>query len=216
MPRLRSMTIAAALVAAPLFLIPAPAGPGWSAPPGKDFPLAGGNLGNQRYSTLSRVTPSNVAKLGGAWMVHVTDGAGAGSMEATPVVLDGVMYIPTNKAVMALDAATGAVKWKYAGPLSRTNRGVVAAEGKVFSAGGGNTLVALDQKTGELIWTAKVGDRGSTAAAAYYYDGLVFMGVSGGEGGVRGFFGAFDAKTGKQVWGFWTIPGPGERGHDTW
>jgi quinohemoprotein ethanol dehydrogenase len=117
----------------------------------------------------------------------------------------------------ALNAATGAIKWKYQSQgRGGTNRGVVAAEGKVFSSGGGNTLLALDQQSGALLWTVNVGDRGSTVAPAFYYDGLVYMGVSGGEGGVRGFFGAYDAKTGKQVWGFWTVPGPGELGHDTW
>jgi alcohol dehydrogenase (cytochrome c) len=190
---------------------------GWWAPPGKDFPLPGGSLSNQRYSTLTEIAPGNVSRLGGAWMVHVADQAG-GAMEATPVVVNGVMYIPNGAGtIMALDAATGAILWKYKSPLGgRMNRGVVAAEGKVFSAGGGNTLIALDQKTGALAWSAKVGDRGSTVAPAFYYDGLVYMGVSGGEGGVRGFFGAYEARTGKQVWGFWTIPGPGERGHDTW
>ncbi|HKV48126.1 MAG TPA: PQQ-binding-like beta-propeller repeat protein [Candidatus Acidoferrales bacterium] len=190
---------------------------GWMAPSGKDFPLVGGNLANQRYSSLAQITPANLSRLGGAWMVHVNAQA-AGSMEATPVVVKGVMYIPTGAGgVVALDAATGAVKWKYQSPTGGgTNRGVSVGDGKVFSAGGANTLVALDQETGELAWTAKVGDRGTTVAPAVYYDGLVYMGVSGGEGGVRGYFAAFDAKTGKEKWGFWTTPAPGERGSDTW
>ena len=213
----RSPIAAAALLAAAALWVGAAAGPsGWDAPPSKDFPLAGGNYANQRYSTLTGIGPANLSKLGGAWMVHVTDNNTAGSMEAAPVVVDGVMYVSNNRGVVALNAATGAIQWKYAAPGGRMNRGVVAAEGKVFSAGGGNTLIALDQKTGELLWTAKVGDRGSSVVPAYYYDGLVYMGVSGGEGGVRGFFGAYEAKTGKQVWGFWTIPGPGEPGHDSW
>jgi PQQ-dependent dehydrogenase (methanol/ethanol family) len=214
------VTLTAVLVAVCLFFDPARAQKGgdWRAAPAKDFPLAGGNLANQRYSTLASITPGNVSKLGGAWMLHVNGGEGVGNLEATPVVVDGVMYVPASGGViMAIDAATGAVKWKHASTGGRgTNRGVVAAEGKVFSSGGGNTLVALDQKDGALLWTTKVGDRGSTAAPAIYYDGLVYMGVAGGEAGIRGFFGAFDAKTGKQVWGFWTIPGPGERGNDTW
>ena len=194
----------------------------WRAAPTKDFPIFGGNLGNQRYSALTAITPANVTKLGGAWVVHIADGASGANLEGTPVVTDGVMYLPgTAGTILALDAATGAVKWKYR-PQTQgagrggTNRGVVAAEGKVFSTGGGNNLIALDQKTGALLWTTKVGDRGATVAPALYYNGLVYMGVSGGEGGVRGFIGAFDARTGKQVWGFWTIPGPGEFGHDTW
>ena len=139
-------------------------------------------------------------------------------MEATPVVVKGVMYIPTGLGgVLAIDAATGTIRWKYQSPNGgSTNRGVAVGEGKVFSSGGGNTLIALDQETGGLVWTAKVGDRGTTVAPAVYYDGLVYMGVSGGETGARGHFGAFDAKTGKEVWGFWSTPAPGERGSETW
>ena len=176
---------------------------------------------NQRYSTLTGITPANIAKLGGAWTFHVADSVANANLEATPVVVDGLMYLPGSAGtILALDAATGELKWKYkpqpGGPRGGTNRGVALGEGKVFSTGGGNTLIALDQKTGELLWTTKVGDRGTTVAPALYYDGLVYMGTSGGEGGIRGFFGAFDAKDGKQVWGFWTIPGPGEKGHETW
>jgi PQQ-dependent dehydrogenase (methanol/ethanol family) len=192
--------------------------PDWRSPASGDFPLPGGNLANQRYSALKAINPSNISKLGGAWMIHVAGGQAAGNMEATPVVVNGTMYLPTGDNVIALNAATGELLWKHAlgkGGV-RSNRGVAVAEGKVFSAGSGGTLVALDQKTGELLWTSKVGDRGTTNAAAIYYSGLVFMGTSGGEGGIRGFFGAFDAKTGKQVWGFWTVPGPGERGNETW
>jgi glucose dehydrogenase len=176
------------------------------------------NLGNQRYSSLTRITPANINQLAGAWMTHIADGANNSNLEGTPVVVDGVMYLPgAAGTILAIDAATGEVKWKYQ-PQQRggTNRGVAVAEGKVFSTGGGNSLIALDQQTGALLWTTKVGDRGTTVAPTLYYGGLVYMGVSGGEGGVRGFIGAFDAKTGKQVWGFWTIPGPGEFGHDTW
>jgi quinohemoprotein ethanol dehydrogenase len=189
----------------------------WIAPSAKDFPLAGGNLANQRYSGLGQITPANVSRLGGAWMVHVTDQSGTGNMEATPVVVNGVMYIPTGAGgVLALNAATGKVVWKYQAPNGGTNRGVAVGDGKVFSSGGGNTLVALDQETGDLAWTVKVGDRGTTVAPAVYYSGSVYMGVSGGEGGVRGHFGAFDAKTGKETWGFWATPSAGEKGSETW
>lgn len=190
----------------------------WESPAGKDFPTVGGNLANQRYSSLAQITPANVARLGGAWMVHTTGQSGGGNMESTPIVVNGVMYIPTGTGgITAIDAATGAIRWKYQSPNGgSTNRGLAVGEGKVFSSGGGNTLIAIDQETGELAWTAKVGDRGTTVAAAVYYDGLVYMGVSGGEAGARGHFGAFDAKTGKEVWGFWSTPAPGERGSETW
>ena len=201
---------------------PAQTQPDLRKPPSTNFPVVGGNLGNQHYSTLTNITPANISKLGAAWLVHLADGApSSANLEGTPIVVDGTMYLPgTPGTILALNAATGATKWKYqippGGGRGGTNRGVAVGEGKVFSTGGGNNLIALDQKTGELLWTTKVGDRGTTVAPALYYDGLVYMGVSGGEGGVRGFIGAFDAKTGRQVWGFWTIPGPGEFGHDTW
>ncbi len=146
-------------------------------PPAAIFRFPGGNLGNQRYSTLTQVTPANVRRLGGAWMVHVTDGVSVGAMQATPVVVDGVMYLPAGGDVIALNAATGAALWRYHSPVrGGTNRGVVVAEGKVFSSAGRNTLAALDQRTGALLWTATVGERGSTVAPAFYYGGLVYMG----------------------------------------
>jgi alcohol dehydrogenase (cytochrome c) len=189
-------------------------------PPSKDFPVPGGNLGNQRYSTLKGITPTNIRRLGGAWMVHVLDGT-PGNLEATPVVANGVMYVAVQVGggVIALDAATGAVKWKRQASQNAdrgVNRGVAVADGKVFTSGGDNTIIALDQKDGSLLWKANVAEHGSTLAAPIYHDGLVYIGLSGGEAGVRGFFGAFDAKTGTEVWGFWLVPGPGEPGHDTW
>jgi PQQ-dependent dehydrogenase (methanol/ethanol family) len=187
------------------------------APTTRDFPLVGGNLANQRYSSLKAITPANVSKLGGAWMVHLEDGQIA-SMQGTPVVVDGVLYIGSGSGkIFAIDAATGERLWTYQ-PTGggQTNRGVTVAQGKVFSGQGGNRLVALDQKTGRLVWETVVGDRGGTPGATIYANGLVFAGVAGGESGVRGHFGAYDAKTGKLVWNFNTIPGPGEFGHDTW
>ena len=120
--------------------------------------------------------------------------------------------------VVALNAATGALVWEYKSKYGeQKNRGVTAAEGKVFTGQAGGRLVALDQKTGEPLWDVKVAvDRGGTPGATVYADGRVFAGLSGGEGGVRGQFAAFDAKTGKELWRFNTIPGPGEFGHDTW
>jgi len=190
----------------------------WMAPMDKDFPTVGGNLANQRYSALTQITPGNLSKLGGAWMVHVNGGSPVGSMEAAPIVVNGVMYVPNDAgSILAIDAATGAIKWKAQAPNGPgMNRGVAVGEGKVFTSGGGNTLVALDQETGDLDWSAKVGDRGTVVAPIVYYDGMVYAGTSGGEGGVRGYFGAFDAKTGKDKWSFWTTPSPDQLGSDTW
>jgi len=204
----------------------------WQTLPGKDFPLVGGTVGNTRHSALTTIDKSNIKQLGGAWMVHIEPGKANLWMQATPVVVDGVMYMASGH-ITARDARTGALKWQYpkgdigrgggpvGGPDNHFNRGVVVAEGKVFSASFGTTLLALDQNSGELIWqtelkTSPGGGPSFANAAAMYYDGLLYMGVAGGEQGVRGQFGAYDPKTGKEVWKFFTVPGPGEFGHDTW
>jgi PQQ-dependent dehydrogenase (methanol/ethanol family) len=201
------------------------AGPGpqadWVAPASRDFPVVGGNLANQRYSTLTGIDRSNVSRLGGAWRIHLEDGKTAGNMQATPVVVDGVMFISSGAGnIFAIDAKTGAIRWKYqsqAAAGNATHRGVVAAEGKVFAAQRDNSLIALDQRTGALLWRTPISTTGGFASApAIYHDGLVFMGLAGGESAVRGQFSAFDARTGREVWTFWTVPGPGEFGHDTW
>ncbi len=208
----------AAVVCVALVGIALPQQPRSFPPSGKDFPIVGGNLGNQRYSSLTRITPANVSKLGGAWMVHLEDGKVNGTMQATPLVVDGVMYVGSGSGkVFAINAATGARIWTYESTFgSQTNRGVAVGDGKVFTGQTGSRLVALDQKTGQLEWEAKVGDQGGTPGAPTYFDGIVYAGVAGGEGGVRGHFNAFDAKTGKPLWQFNTIPGPGEFGHETW
>ena len=197
----------------------AAAGEDGQTPSGRNFSTIGGNLANHRYSSLTKITKSNVSKLGGAWSIHLEDGKTPATMQATPIVVDGVMFIASGAGnIFALDAATGAIKWKHETTLGGTYRGVAVGDGKVFSGRRDNTLIALEQKTGELVWKTQLADpaRGSTSAPAIYYNGLVYIGVGGGEGGVRGQFGAYDAKTGKEVWKFWTLPGPGERGHDTW
>jgi len=188
------------------------------APSGTDFPTVGANLANQRYSSLARITPQNVARLGGTWMVHLEDGQPSGTMQGTPVVVGGVLYIGTGSGkVFAIDAVTGANVWTYRPAAGgQTNRGVAIGDGKVFSGQANTRLVALDQKTGALVWETPVAERGGTPGAVIYYDGLVYAGIAGGESGARGQFGAYDAKTGKEVWKFYTIPGPGEFGNNTW
>ena len=229
-PRLSTMAILIALVFGALWCFGQTSGSGliaqsrFLAPTGKNFPLAGGDLGNQRFSSLTQINRSNLGKLGGAWMIHITEGEAAGTMSGVPVVVDGIMYIGTSRGeVLAVNAATGAVVWRFKSTFgNQNNRGVTVAEGKVFSGAAGSRLIALDQKTGTLLWETKVmetaagGRGGGTPGASIYSDGRVFCGVSGGEGGVRGQFGAYDAKTGKELWKFYTVPGPGEFGNDTW
>src|SRR5216684_1185039 len=197
---------------------------------GKDWVTYGGALNNQRYSTLNQITTSNVSQLRGAWMTRL--GSGLGSkyrFEADPLVVDGVMYIPTgNDDIFALDAKTGRKLWEWNSDIPQNmdliccgwdNRGVAVGEGKVFTGLLDGSFVALDQKTGKLLWRTQLEDYhdGYSLTGAYrYYDGLVFAGISGGEEAARGRLTAMDAKTGAVAWIFYTIPAPGEQYSNTW
>ncbi len=195
----------------------------WDAPPGSDFPLPGGGYTNQRYSTLDQISTTNIRQLGGAWSIHLEEeGPALGSLQATPIVIDGVMYVTASRShVLAIDAATGAVKWRYrSGPGTRagSSRGVGVGGGKVFVGRRDNVLVALDQQTGQVVWERKLTDHPAayTSAAPVFYSGRVYIGTAGSDNGARGQLGAYDANTGQEVWKFYTIPGPGEPFADTW
>jgi quinohemoprotein ethanol dehydrogenase len=201
-----------------------------TALPEQDWITNGGTLFNQRYSPLDQLTPANVSDLKGVWRIHLGSATDAKySGEAQPLVHDGIAYVSTGaNDVFALDVESGKTLWKYEGNLEEeistvccgwTSRGVAIGDGRVYLGKLDGKLVALDAKSGEEVWSAAVGDwrNGETiTSAALYYDGLVITGVSGGEFGVRGRVTAYDAETGKLVWRFYTIPGPGEIGHETW
>jgi PQQ-dependent dehydrogenase (methanol/ethanol family) len=197
----------------------------WRNHPTKDFPLAGGNYSNHRYSALDKLNPSNVQQLGGAWSLRLEEGLKGGqlgNLDATPIVLDGVMYVTTGtRNVLAIDAKTGAVKWRYrpeGGGTVGANKGVVVAEGKVVFGRRDNQLIALDQQTGAVVWqtTLTTQKAAYTSAAPVYYGGRIFIGTAGGDVGARGQVGAYDINTGKEIWKFYTTPGPGDRFADTW
>jgi alcohol dehydrogenase (cytochrome c) len=191
----------------------------------------GGTLRNQRYSPLDQIDTGNVDELKGVWMTDL-DGSGTAakySAEAQPIVYQGVMYVPTGADdVFAVRVADGEVIWKYEAKLDQKintvccgwlSRGVALGDGNVYLGQLDGSLVALDQKTGKKVWTAQVGrwQEGYTITSApLYYDGLVYTGISGGEFSIRGRVQAYDAKTGEEVWRFHTVPGPGEKGHETW
>jgi quinohemoprotein ethanol dehydrogenase len=197
---------------------------------GKDWFTYGGSTFNQRYSTLDQINASNVSGLKGAWMTRLGSGRGAKyKFEADPLVVDGVMYIPTgNDDIFALDAKTGRKMWEYQSDIPQVNdliccgwdnRGVAAGDGKIYSGQLDGSFVALDQKTGKIAWRTQLEDYHdgySITGATRYFDGLVFSGMSGGENGIRGRVYALDAKTGAEVWRFYTIPAPNEPGGDTW
>jgi quinohemoprotein ethanol dehydrogenase len=191
----------------------------------------GGSLSNQRYSPLDEIDTGNVEELKGVWMTNLRGSATAAkySAEAQPIVYEGVMYVPTGSdEVFAVSVKSGDILWHYDPKLDQTintvccgwlSRGVAIGDGRVYIGQLDGKLVALDQKTGEVAWSTEVGSwkQGYTITnAPLYYDGMVVTGISGGEFSIRGRVQAYDAKTGKQIWRFHTIPGPGEIGHDTW
>ena len=180
-----------------------------------------------RYSPLDQINRSNIEQLRPVWAFEsgVTDGG----MQAAPLVVDGPMCVSTAwNRVFALDAATGEQIWRYdyprpeqiPGTYGTWNRGVAVAYGLVFMGTLDNHVVALDRETGEEVWRVEVENSKqcgcNITAAPLVVKDLVITGVTGGDSAHRGYINAFDARTGRHRWRFWTIPGPGEPGHDTW
>src|SRR2546428_7277888 len=196
------------------------------SPAAKDWVTNGGNLTNQRYSTLKQIDTTNVTQLKGAWMTRLK-GSGFGgkySFEGSPLVKDGIMYVVTgNDDVFALKAKTGEILWEYWSGIDQkistvccgwVNRGLAMGEGLLFSGQLDANLVALNMTTDKLAWKTPIEkwENGYTITSApLYYDGIVYSGISGGEFGVRGRLTALDAKTGSILWRWDTLPGPRER-----
>jgi quinohemoprotein ethanol dehydrogenase len=201
-----------------------------ASPAAEEWLTNGGTLSNQRYSPLVQINRQNVAGMKALW--HVSLGSGKElrhNNQAQPLVHDGVIYISTGQGdVFALAVDDGKVIWEYRSGLKEdeafvccqwANRGVALGDGKVFVGRVDATLLALDQRTGQVLWQTRTGDpkRGySLTAAPLFYDGKVIIGTAGGDLGIRGWVKAFDAGSGREIWRFDTIPGPGEFGHDTW
>jgi alcohol dehydrogenase (cytochrome c) len=217
--------------APPIPRVPAFARGALVAPPTQSWATNGGNWYNQRYSPLTAIDRGNVAGLKGVWRARL-GGSGVGtkySGEAQPLVYDGVVYVVTGADdVFAIGVDSGEILWSYQANLDEqndvvccgwTSRGVGLGDGKVFVGQLDGKLVALDQRTGQVAWSVQAErwqDGMSITSAPLYYDGLVITGFAGAEYGIRGRVKAFDAKDGKLAWTFYTIPGPGEVGHDTW
>src|SRR5215212_9394983 len=189
-----------------------------------DWPMVRRTYDGWGYSPLEDITPANVARLQPAWVFStgVTNGH-----EAPPIVNNGVMFVATpGNQVIALDARSGALLWRYKRPLPEdvvllhgTSRGVALFGHTVFFAAAEAVLVALDARTGKEIWTTTVADNSKgyyMSVAPLVADGKVMVGASGGEMGVRGFVAAYDVETGKQLWKTFTVPAPGEPGSETW
>src|SRR5947208_960645 len=186
-----------------------------------------GSYRSERSSPLTQITRDNVGHLRPAWMYQP---AGAGALEVTPIVADGVMYVTTGApaTVIALDLKSGRPLWEWSRPIAdtvhnlgfpRVNRGVAILDGTVYVGTLDCYLVALDARSGVKRWEVHVADNASghsITAAPLALDGKIVVGVSGGEAGIRGFLDAYDAKRGTRLWRFWTVPSRGEKGNDTW
>ena len=176
------------------------------------------------FSPLDQITTRNVAKLRPVW------GFSTGETrvhESAPIVNNGAMFVSTpNNQVIAIDAKTGNLLWRYRRPRPTgalvphdTNRGVALYGDKVYYAAGEAVIVALEAKTGREVWTTSVADNKSgyyISLAPLIAGGKVLVGTSGGEYGIRGFVAALDPETGKEQWRTFTVPAPGEPGSDTW
>lgn len=181
-----------------------------------------GDYQGRHFSGLKQVTASNVARLEMRWSVPMPGNSG---LEVTPLVVDGIMYTSAQPGqVLALDAKSGQEIWRYQrdqkivppGQINRFNRGVAMLGSRLFFGTLDAALVALDAKTGKFLWETQVADPQlgySITSAPLALKDRIVTGVSGGEFGARGFIDAYDPTTGKRLWRFETVPGPGELGH---
>lgn len=194
-------------------------------PASGDWPTYHGSLSGNRFSQLGQINRSNLNRLALKWTFPVHD---AKDLEVTPVVVDGIMYVTTANRCVAVDARTGREIWHYERSLTKgvigdagaaINRGVAVLGDRLFMVTDHAHLISLHRLTGALLWDVAMADYkqhyGATSAPLVVND-LVVSGSSGGDEGVRGFFAAFRATTGEEVWRFWTAPKPGEPGAETW
>jgi len=178
------------------------------------------NYEQTRYYPATQIGTGNVDKLKVQFTFQT---AVLESMETSPLVVNGVMFLTTSyNHVYAIDAVTGKEFWHYKhkmGPITTfccgpNNRGVAAYEGMLYMGTLDAKLVALDAKSGKVAWEVQIADpeKGySETMAPTVAEGKVLIGTNGGEYGIRGFLKAFDAKSGKLLWTFYTIPACGRR-----
>ena len=184
-----------------------------------------GTYDGWRYSSLAEVTPGNARNLELKWTLQAQV---AGPWEASPLVVDGVMYVSQRpNDVVALDARTGRIFWTYryvgaAEPrvcCGAENRGLAMSGHTLFMGTLDAHVVAIDARNGRLLWNTAVADFAqaySITHAPLVVKDKVIVGVGGGDWGVRGFVAALDVATGRETWRFYTVPAPGEPGSETW
>jgi alcohol dehydrogenase (cytochrome c) len=190
--------------------------------------MFGGDYTSRRNSPLTQLTPQNVGQLTPQWMFQTLLPAPGRGLESTPLVFEGVMYLTGNfNHAWALDARTGRQIWHYQRTLpdrlrvccGMVNRGLAIQGNKVYMGTLDAHLVALDRKNGSVVWDATVEEPKngySVTLAPLVVGSKVIVGVSGGDYATRGFIDAYDTETGARIWRFYTIPGAGEPGSETW
>jgi len=194
-------------------------------PVGANWTSYNGDYTGRRYSSLREINPENVTQLRASWVFHPGNSE---KLEATPVVVDGIMYVTSANDAFALDARTGRVLWHHQRPVNsgllddaaaHHTRGVGVWRNFVYMETDDAHLLCLDARSGNLLWDVAYADKakhyGATSAPLVVKDEVI-VGTSGGDSGVRGFLAAYDALTGNLKWRFWTIPGPGEFGSTSW
>ncbi len=196
-----------------------------SAKEPQNWLMYSGDYAGRRFSALDQINKANAHALVPKWVYQTM---ASGKFETTPLVVDGVLYgTGQDDRAYALDARTGRPIWQYQRALpsdirpccGRVNRGLAILGGRVFLGTLDSHVIALDAKTGNVVWDATAFDyrKGySITLAPLAIKNLVLIGVSGGEYGIRGFIDAYDANSGERKWRFYTVPGPGEPGHETW
>ncbi|HZO56497.1 MAG TPA: PQQ-binding-like beta-propeller repeat protein, partial [Bryobacteraceae bacterium] len=187
--------------------------------PNADWLTYHGDYSARRHSPLKQITPANAKSLVAKWVFHIE---GAKKLEATPIVHGGLMYLSNTNELYALDARNGRQVWRYratGAKGTRVNRGSAILGDKVYFATADCHLIALDRSTGNLIFDVEYAsfDAGyGTSIAPLAIRNAILVGVAGGGSGQRGFVAALHPDTGKEVWRFWTVPGKGEPGSETW
>lgn len=198
-----------------------------ASPPDGNWLSYNGDYSGRRYSSLDQINVGSVHRLRAQWVFHSDNSQ---TLEVTPLVVNGVMYVTSGNDGFALDARTGRTLWQRKRPLTRGliedasahhNRGMAVWHDRAYMETDDAHLLSMDARSGGLIWDVAFGDikenpaNGATSAPLVV-NGKVIVAPSGGDAGVRGHIDAFDAITGKLVWRFWTIPGPGEPGYSSW
>lgn len=185
------------------------------------WPAYNNDPASQRYSPLAQITPQNVASLKPVCEVRMGE---EGSFESGPIVIGDTMFVTTPHTTVALDATNCTLIWRAVHQPKQTdvfpvNRGAAYLDGRVFRGTPDGRLIAMDAKTGKVLWDVQAGDPKVgefLSSAPIAWNGTVFSGVAGSDWGVRGHMMAFDAATGKEKWRFYTIPEGSDAGAETW